>query len=39
VDSCSKGRHWVEAVAVAGDARICNECLDLCEEIIGDEQS
>jgi ATP-dependent protease Clp ATPase subunit len=34
---CGKGRHWVQTVAVAGDARICNECLGLCEEIISGE--
>ena len=34
---CGKGRHLVEAMAAAGDSRICNECLDLCDEIISDE--
>jgi ATP-dependent protease Clp ATPase subunit len=33
---CGKSRYRVEAIAVAGDARICNECVDLCEEIISD---
>jgi hypothetical protein len=30
---CDKGRDQVEAMAAAGDARICNECLSLCDEI------
>lgn len=30
---CSKRRHQVAAMASAGDARICNECLRLCVEI------
>lgn len=34
---CGKGRHEVEAMAAAGDARICNECMSLCDEIINDE--
>ena len=34
---CGKRRHQVEGMAVAGDARICNECLDLCDEIVSDE--
>jgi hypothetical protein len=34
---CGKGRHQVEAMAAAGDARICNECLGLCDEIISDK--
>jgi ClpX C4-type zinc finger len=33
---CGKDRHQVEAMAAASDARICNECLDLCDEIISD---
>jgi ClpX C4-type zinc finger len=33
---CGKSRDRVEAMAVAGHARICTECLDLCEEIIRD---
>jgi hypothetical protein len=35
---CGTGRDRVEAVAAAGDARICNECLSLCEEIISDDR-
>ena len=35
---CEKRRHQVEAMAAAGDARICNECLDLCDEIISEER-
>jgi hypothetical protein len=34
---CGKGRYRVEAMAAAGDARICNECLSLCDEIISDQ--
>ena len=34
---CGKARHRVEAMAAAGDARICNECVDLCEEITGED--
>jgi hypothetical protein len=33
---CRKDRHQVEAMAAAGNARICNGCLDLCAEIISD---
>jgi hypothetical protein len=33
---CGKSHHLVEALAAAGDVRICAECLDLCEEIIAD---
>jgi ATP-dependent protease Clp ATPase subunit len=31
---CGKLRHQVAAMASAGDMRICDECLDLCEEIL-----
>lgn len=34
---CQKRRHQVEAMAAAGEARVCNECLDLCDEILSDE--
>jgi hypothetical protein len=33
---CGKGRYQVEAMAAAGDVRICNQCLGLCDEIISD---
>jgi hypothetical protein len=33
---CGKGRRQVKAMAAAGDVRICNECLDLCDEIVSD---
>jgi hypothetical protein len=33
---CGKHRHRVAAMAAAGDARICNECLGMCDEIISD---
>jgi ATP-dependent protease Clp ATPase subunit len=33
---CGKGRHRVAAMASAGDARICNECLELCDEIVSE---
>ena len=36
--SGAKRRDWVEAMAVAGEARICNECLDLCDEIVSEER-
>ncbi len=36
---CAKGRDRVEAMAVAGEARICNECLDLCDEIVSEERA
>jgi len=34
---CAKIRDQVQAMAAVGDARICNECLSLCDEIVGDE--
>jgi energy-coupling factor transporter ATP-binding protein EcfA2 len=34
---CGKRRYQVEAMAAARYARICNECLDLCDEIVSDE--
>jgi len=36
---CGKHRHQVTAMASAGDARICNECLKLCDEIMSEEPS
>jgi hypothetical protein len=30
---CGKSRHRVGAMAAAGEARICDECLNLCDEI------
>ncbi len=36
---CAKRRDRVEAMAVAGEARICNECLDLCDEIVSEERA
>jgi hypothetical protein len=30
---CGKSRHRVGAMAAAGEARICDECLSLCDEI------
>lgn len=35
---CGKGHDQVERMAAAGDARICNECLSLCDEIISEEE-
>jgi hypothetical protein len=35
---CGKSHLQVEAMAAAGDARICNECLDLCDEIVSDKR-
>jgi ATP-dependent protease Clp ATPase subunit len=34
---CGKPRDRVAAMASAGTAQMCNECLDLCEEIISEE--
>jgi ClpX C4-type zinc finger len=34
---CGKHRHQVAAMASAGDARICDECLELCDEILSEE--
>jgi ClpX C4-type zinc finger protein len=34
---CAKGRYQVEVMASAGDARICSECVALCDEIVSDE--
>jgi ATP-dependent protease Clp ATPase subunit len=34
---CGKRRDAVLAMASTGQAQICNECLDLCDEIISDE--
>jgi ATP-dependent protease Clp ATPase subunit len=34
---CGKHRYQVAAMASAGDARICDECLELCDEIISEE--
>jgi tRNA U54 and U55 pseudouridine synthase Pus10 len=33
---CGKPRHRVSAMASAGDVRICDECLDLCDEILSE---
>jgi hypothetical protein len=33
---CGKGRYRVKAMAAAGDARICDECVDLCDEIVSE---
>jgi hypothetical protein len=35
---CGKGRHRVAAMAAAGDSRICNECLSLCDEIVTEQR-
>jgi len=34
---CGKRRHQVAAMASTGHAQICNECVDLCDEIITEE--
>lgn len=34
---CGKHRYQVAAMASAGDMRICDECLELCEEILSEE--
>jgi ATP-dependent protease Clp ATPase subunit len=36
---CQKRRDQVAAMASAGDKRICNECLELCDEIVSEESS
>lgn len=33
---CGKSRHRVEAMAAAGETRVCNACVDLCDEIIAE---
>ena len=33
---CGRGRPQAEAMAAAGEARICKECLDLCDEMVSD---
>jgi hypothetical protein len=33
---CGKPGDRVEAMASAGDVHVCNECLDLCDEIVRD---
>jgi len=33
---CGKDHHRVEAMAQAGEVGICNECLELCDEIVRD---
>jgi ATP-dependent protease Clp ATPase subunit len=35
---CGKHRDRVAAMASAGDLRICDECLELCEEILNEER-
>jgi ATP-dependent protease Clp ATPase subunit len=35
---CGKRRHQVAAMAAAGDARICDQCLELCDEIVTSEE-
>lgn len=34
---CGKPRHQVAAMTSTADARICNECLELCDEILDEE--
>jgi ATP-dependent protease Clp ATPase subunit len=34
---CGKRRDLVAAMASAGETRICDECLELCEEILSEE--
>ena len=34
---CGKRRHQVAAMASTGYAEICNECIELCDEIISEE--
>jgi ClpX C4-type zinc finger len=34
---CGKRRHQVATMASTGHAQICNECIDLCSDIISEE--
>ena len=34
---CGKPRYQVAAMTSTGDARICNECLELCDKILDEE--
>jgi len=34
---CGKHRHQVAAMVSTGRTQICDECIDLCEEIISEE--
>jgi ATP-dependent protease Clp ATPase subunit len=34
---CGKPRYRVAAMASAGTTRMCNECLELCDEIVSEE--
>jgi ATP-dependent protease Clp ATPase subunit len=34
---CGKPRRQVAAMTSTGDARICNECLELCDQIVDEE--
>ena len=34
---CGKRRDQVAAMASVGDRRICDECLELCDEILSEE--
>ena len=35
---CGKHRYQVAAMASADDVRICDECLELCDEIVTSEE-
>lgn len=34
---CGKPRHQVAAMASTGDARVCDDCLELCDEILDED--
>lgn len=34
---CGKPRHQVAAMASTGAARVCDECLELCDELLDDD--
>ena len=34
---CGKARTKVSAIVVGDGARICNQCLDLCEEVLAEK--
>jgi ATP-dependent Clp protease ATP-binding subunit ClpX len=37
-DFCGKARNEVDKLIVANDAGICNECIDLCSNILNKEK-
>lgn len=35
---CGKSQHEVQFLIAGPKAHICNECVDLCQDIIGEEE-